>query len=193
MAAGDKTVGSRPYGYVGQNPVQTSHSLGLCPGCSSGEPGIPSEAEEAIDDPTDIPLFIASLFAGADVLYVLEGAGVAAEGGAILDTGAAALPSTLARVIPGEGPFMTLGPAGDVDVFVTDAAAIDGATPAQIAERLTIPPSDEYTIIEFVTPSEGLASPVFRSNPGFIGGGTTAGGALGICCSQWPDSTRIDY
>lgn len=32
-------------------------------------------------------------------------------------------------------------------------------------------------VIEFSTPSEGLASPVFRSNPGFVGGGLTSGGA----------------
>ena len=32
-------------------------------------------------------------------------------------------------------------------------------------------------LIEFPTPSEGLASPVFRTNPGFVGGGQTAGGA----------------
>ena len=32
-------------------------------------------------------------------------------------------------------------------------------------------------MIQFPTPEEGLASPVFRSNPGFVGGGYTAGGA----------------
>ena len=33
-------------------------------------------------------------------------------------------------------------------------------------------------IVEFDTPAEGLASPVFRTNPGFVGGGLTAGGAI---------------
>jgi RHS repeat-associated protein len=88
-----------------------------------------------------------------------------------------AVPSTLARVIPGEGPFFTLGAPGAADVFVTDAAAIEGMTAFQIAERLGIPSSDTFTVIRFPTPPEGLASPVFRSNPGFVGGGLTTGRA----------------
>jgi hypothetical protein len=32
-------------------------------------------------------------------------------------------------------------------------------------------------VIEFDTVSEGLASPVLRDAPGFVGGGRTAGGA----------------
>jgi hypothetical protein len=87
------------------------------------------------------------------------------------------VPSTLARVIPGEGPFTTLGAPGSADVFVTDASAIQGMTPAQISQRLGIPASDTFTTIQFPTPAQGLASPVFRSNPGFIGGGVTSGGA----------------
>jgi hypothetical protein len=87
------------------------------------------------------------------------------------------IPSTLARVIPGEGPFPTLGPPSRADVFVTAAEDIAGMTPEQIAQRLTISPSSSFTIIEFETPAEGLASPVLRSDPGFIGGGRTLGGA----------------
>jgi hypothetical protein len=87
------------------------------------------------------------------------------------------VPSTLARVVPGTGPFSTLGAPGAADVFVTDAAALRGLTPAQIAERLTIKLSPTYTIIEFPTPGEGLATPVFRTNPGFVQGGKTLGGA----------------
>jgi len=87
------------------------------------------------------------------------------------------VPSTLARVIPGEGPFPTLGLPGSADVFVTDPAAISGMTPAQISQRLGIPASDTFSVIQFPTPAQGLASPVFRSNPGFIGGGVTSGGA----------------
>ena len=49
-----------------------------------------------------------------------------------------------------------------------------GLTPFQ---RLGIPASDTFTTIQFPTPAQGLASPVFRSNPGFIGGGVTSGGA----------------
>lgn len=85
--------------------------------------------------------------------------------------------ATVARVIPGEDPFATLGPPGRPDVFVTDATAIEGMTPAQISQRLGIQPSETYTVIQFPTPSQGLASPVFRSDPGFIGRGLTSGGA----------------
>jgi len=87
------------------------------------------------------------------------------------------VPKTLARVIPGEVNATTLGRAGVDDVFVTAADDIAGMTPAQIAERLTIPQSQSFTVIEFATPAEGLASPVLRSNPGFVGRGLTAGGA----------------
>jgi hypothetical protein len=87
------------------------------------------------------------------------------------------IPSTLARVIPGEGPFPTLGLPGSADVFVTDAAAIRGMTSAQIAPRLGIPASDTFSVFEFPSAGQNLASPVFRSNPGFIGRGLTSGGA----------------
>lgn len=85
--------------------------------------------------------------------------------------------ATLARVIPGEGPFPTLGPPGQADVFVTAADDIAGMNAAQIAQRLAIKPSGSYTVIEFPTPNSGLASPINRLDPGFIGGGNTAGGA----------------
>jgi hypothetical protein len=48
----------------------------------------------------------------------------------------------------------------------------------QIANRLTIPQSSTgYTIFEFPTPSQGLASPINRTDFGFVGFGRTAGGA----------------
>ena len=88
------------------------------------------------------------------------------------------MPGRLARVIPGDVTPAALGRPGTADVFVTAADDIAGMTsPAQIAERLTVPQSKSFTVIEFATPAEGLASPVFRTNPGFIGGGRTAGGA----------------
>jgi len=87
------------------------------------------------------------------------------------------VPGTLARVIAGEGPFSTLGRPGAVDVFVTSADDIAGLNASQLASRLTIPGSSTFTVIEFPTPASGLASPVFRTNPGFVGGGLTAGGA----------------
>jgi RHS repeat-associated protein len=88
-----------------------------------------------------------------------------------------AVPTTMARVIPGKGPFPTLGPPGRADVFITAADDIAGLTPAQISQRLTIPASDTFTIIRFPTPGSGVASPILRPDPGFIGGGRTLGGA----------------
>jgi hypothetical protein len=48
---------------------------------------------------------------------------------------------------------------------------------SQISQRLTIPPSNSFNIIEFETPLSGIASPIRRTNPGFVGNGLTAGGA----------------
>ena len=87
------------------------------------------------------------------------------------------VPDTVARVIPGNGPFPTLGLPGSKDVFVTAADDIAGLSAKQLSKRLTIDPSDTFTVIKFPTPSSGIASPVNRLDKGFIGGGRTAGGA----------------
>ncbi len=48
----------------------------------------------------------------------------------------------------------------------------------KLQKKLTIPESSSgFNVIEFSTPSTGLSSPINRTNPGFIGGGRTAGGA----------------
>ena len=88
-----------------------------------------------------------------------------------------AVPDTVARVIPGNGPFPTLGLPGSNDVFVTAADDIAGLSAKQLSKRLTIDSSDTFTVIKFPTPSSGIASPVNRLDKGFIGGGRTAGGA----------------
>jgi hypothetical protein len=76
------------------------------------------------------------------------------------------------------GNAIYLGAPGAADVFVTDAAQLEGLNAQQIAAKLAIPESPSgFQIIQFQTPESGLASPVFRSNPRFIGGGQTAGGA----------------
>jgi hypothetical protein len=87
------------------------------------------------------------------------------------------VPSTLARVIPGEGNFTDLGLQPAKDVFVTAAEDIGGMNAGQISTRLTIPSSETFTVIEFPTPSAGIATPINRTNPGFVGFGRTAGGA----------------
>jgi hypothetical protein len=68
--------------------------------------------------------------------------------------------------------------------FVTSADDIaEIQTSEGLAVRLTLLAWDgtlltgAKAVIEFDTPDEGLASPVFRENPGFIGRGRTAGGA----------------
>jgi RHS repeat-associated protein len=91
------------------------------------------------------------------------------------------VPSTVARVVP-DNPITrasgTLGRPGANDVFVTAADDIRGLNAKQIAERLTIPESPTgFRVIEFPTPKSGIASPVNRTDPGFIGGGRTAGAA----------------
>lgn len=86
------------------------------------------------------------------------------------------VPGTLARVVPGNVNPKNLGTTADV--FVTDAKALQGLNAKQIADKLTIPQSSSgFKVIEFPTPGSGIASPVLRNNPGFVGGGRTAGGA----------------
>ena len=88
------------------------------------------------------------------------------------------VPTTMARVIPEGIPATTLGRPGAVDVYVTAAEDIAGLNAEQIARRLRIPQSPTgFRVIEFPTPEVGVASPVFRSDAGFVGGGRTSGGA----------------
>jgi hypothetical protein len=80
-------------------------------------------------------------------------------------------------VIRGRRNPITIGRPGDKDVFVVAAEDIFCLNAAQLAERLTIKPSEVFTVIRFRTPASGLASPVFRSDIGFWQGGFTRGGA----------------
>ncbi|MCB1948200.1 polymorphic toxin type 10 domain-containing protein, partial [Nitrosomonas sp.] len=91
------------------------------------------------------------------------------------------VPRTLARVVPDTvitRASGTLGKPNVDDVFVTAADDIRGLDAKKIAKRLTIPASPTgFRVIEFPTPRSGIASPVNRTDPGFVGGGRTAGGA----------------
>jgi hypothetical protein len=97
----------------------------------------------------------------------------------------ALIPARLARVVPADFvDSATLAAPGATDAFVTSAADIAGINSGfGLAERLTLLDNSgnlipgARAVIEFDTPAEGLASPVFRSNPGFISGGKSAGGA----------------
>jgi RHS repeat-associated protein len=95
------------------------------------------------------------------------------------------IPSRLVRIIPEEfAGSPTLGSSGAAEVFVADASAIKGITNStDLAKRLTLLDANgnlikgPFRVIEFDTPSSGLASPFNRTNPGFINGGKTVGGA----------------
>jgi hypothetical protein len=97
---------------------------------------------------------------------------------------AASIPARVSRVIPEEfANSSTLGAAGSSDVFVTAAKDIKGITNStDLATRLTLLNDDgslvkgPFKVFEFNTP-QGIASPINRTTPGFIGRGVTAGGA----------------
>ena len=78
----------------------------------------------------------------------------------------------------------TLGGSSAADVFVTAADDISGITTSQgLANRLTLLDNagnlrrGPFAVFEFDTPANGLGSPIFRNNTGFIQGGFTGGGA----------------
>ena len=80
-------------------------------------------------------------------------------------------------MVRGRRTLTTLGKEGVEDVFVVAADDIAGLNAAQLAQRLTIGPSEVFTVIRFSAPASGVASPVFRSGLGFLEGGFTRGGA----------------
>jgi RHS repeat-associated protein len=104
------------------------------------------------------------------------------------------VPSTMARVV--DARFVnspTLGGPGAADVFVTAASDIRGITTSQgLANRLTLLDNagnlrqGPFGVIEFNTPASGVASPVFRNNPGFVQGGLTGGGAREFVLPNMP-------
>ncbi|MGJ0515580.1 MAG: polymorphic toxin type 10 domain-containing protein [Methylomicrobium sp.] len=109
------------------------------------------------------------------------------------------VPEAVARVVPDNAITRvsgTLGRPDADDVFITAAEDIQGLNAKDIAERLTIPESPTgFRVIEFPTPKAGIASPVNRTDPGFIGGGRTAGGAREFVIPNGPfpadSSTRV--
>jgi hypothetical protein len=95
------------------------------------------------------------------------------------------IPTEMARVVPADfAGTATLGAPTASEAWVTAASDIEGITSStELAERLTLVDSSGQVItgaravITFDTVTEGLASPVARGAPGFVGGGITAGGA----------------
>jgi RHS repeat-associated protein len=115
---------------------------------------------------------------GVAVYRGLRGAETAAAAGEVAGGIANPVSETLARVVPGNVKPTTLGRAGDADVFVTNAKELRGLSAKQISEKLTIPESSSFRVIEFPSANiQGIASPVNRTNAGFVGRGRTAGGA----------------
>jgi hypothetical protein len=77
---------------------------------------------------------------------------------------------------------------------VTAAEDIAGMNAAQVAKRLGIPNSERgFKIFEFSAPKSGIASPVFRTDIGFIGGGLTSGGAREFVIPNGPIPSAAYY
>jgi hypothetical protein len=93
------------------------------------------------------------------------------------------IPTRLVRVVPENVQATTLARTAETDAFVANPAELKGLNATQIAEKLTLKNADgsfvkgPFKLIEFDTPVEGLAQPFNRTNPGFVNGGKTAGGA----------------
>jgi RHS repeat-associated protein len=91
------------------------------------------------------------------------------------------LPERVARDIEAGLKDVYLGKPGDPDVFIT--AAEDLAryrTQASVERRLALPSSNERRAVvtfKYDVEAGGIASPVFRNYPGFVGKGRTLGGA----------------
>jgi hypothetical protein len=121
----------------------------------------------------------------------LDNAGAGAEvrfsvGGAASNV-ANPVADTLARVVPGNLKPTMLGGSGALDVFVTNASELRGLTVKQIAEKLAIPESFSFRVIEFPSVNvQEIASPIGRNNQGFIQGGRTAGGAAEFVIPNGP-------
>jgi RHS repeat-associated protein len=129
----------------------------------------------------------------------LVGGGIGGRLGAGLGSRAGirnSVPKRLARVVPEEfANSPTLGRPGAKDVFVTAADDIRGINTSQgLAQRLTLVDesgnlrSGSLVVLEFDTPASGLASPVSRTNPGFVGRGRTAGEAREFSIPNQPAS-----
>lgn len=96
------------------------------------------------------------------------------------------VPDRMARIIPEDiaDDVTSLGKPGSEDVFVTAADDIKDISKSEdLAKKLTLENADgspvqgPFRVIEFDTPKSGVASPVNRTDPGFVGNGQTAGKA----------------
>ncbi len=92
---------------------------------------------------------------------------------------ARAVPERVARDIEAGLKDVYLAKPGDPDVFIT--AAEDLAryrTQASVERRLTLPAGQRAVVtFKYDVEAGGIASPIFRHYPEFVGGGRTLGGA----------------
>ena len=204
---GELEFASGVLSYADGNPISLSDPFGLCASrnaCTggyatgNGQSTMPPAIERFVGSVLDVAnemvygdedwrsgkyvsfdMGVASLFSPIGELGSLAKLGAAAKGVSN------SVPSTMARIV--DARFVNspgLGGPGAADVFVTAASDIRGITTSQgLANRLTLLDNagnlrqGPFGVIEFSTPASGIASPVFRSNPGFIQGGLTGGGA----------------
>jgi len=130
---------------------------------------------------------------GEGVIYAAPAATTAAEA-------TSTLPLRMARVIPAEfAGGASLGAPGAAEAWVTAADDLAGISTSEgLASRLTLVDSSgnlipgARAVIEFDTVTEGLASPVLRDAPGFVGGGFTAGGASEFVMPNLPLSQLLN-
>lgn len=90
------------------------------------------------------------------------------------------VPERLARAVPTHVPaLMQIGPSFRTDVYVTAAEDLEGLSASEISHCLGVQPERAFYVIEFPADSiKGwVASPVFREDQCFVGGGRTRGGA----------------
>ncbi|WP_289031127.1 polymorphic toxin type 10 domain-containing protein [uncultured Algoriphagus sp.] len=159
LYAVDAALGTNTMGAVGGVSAAIDNAVDKV---ASGDPGAIGEVAGG------------AAWAGVEALAGSKGAGLLTKPGKISNV----VPSRVARVIPGDvTDVKALGAPSASDVFVTAAQDIQGLGAKEIAKKLTIPNSPSgFQIFEFNTPT-GIASPINRTNPGFVGGGRTAGGA----------------
>ena len=115
-------------------------------------------------------------------VVIIEGAGFASQ---LPKSITNPIPERMARVVPAEyANGSRLAAPNASEAWVTAADDLAGINTSQgLAQRLTLVDESgnlipgSRAVIEFDAPASGIASPINRSTPGFVGRGQTAGGA----------------